>query len=94
MSRRMTDIPDDNHTIADMSDIRRQRLVVPRLNNKSGRNPQIDLPASSRDFSEELQSNEERWMVILGTLKAALSIGMVYLVGFGIVIALMVWAWT
>jgi hypothetical protein len=33
-------------------------------------------------------------MVILGTLKAALSVGLVYVVIFGIVIAIMVAAWT
>lgn len=33
-------------------------------------------------------------MVILGTLKAALSIGMVYVIGLGIAIAIMLWLWT
>lgn len=49
---------------------------------------------SARDFAEELQSPEKRMMVILGTLKAALSIGMVYVIAFGIAIAFMLWLWT
>ncbi len=74
-----TDAYDDGHTIADMSDVR------------GGMRPEL---RGSGDFSDELQSAEERWMVVLGTLRAALSIGMVYLVVFGIVIALMVAFWT
>ena len=49
---------------------------------------------SSRDVREELGSTEEQTMVILGTLKAALSIGMVYVIGLGIAIAIMLWLWT
>ncbi len=70
---------DDGHTIADMSDVR--GAVRPEHRG-------------SGDFSDELQSAEERWMVVLGTLRAALSIGMVYIVGFGIAIAVMVALWT
>ena len=51
------------------------------------------LPQNSRNVVEELGDPEDRLMVILGTLRAALSIGMVYVVVFGIVIALMVFFW-
>ena len=78
IDRRMTDDYDDGHTIADMSDVRGARRPA----------------RPSGDFSEELQDNEERLMVILGTLRAALSVGMVNVVVFGIVIALMVYFWT
>jgi hypothetical protein len=33
-------------------------------------------------------------MVVLGALRAALSIGIVYVVVFGLAIALMLWIWT
>ena len=69
---------DDGHTIADMSALRGEPAEVSE---------------SARGISEELQSEEERLMVILGTMKAALSLGMVYVVVFGIAIAIMVWAW-
>jgi len=46
-----------------------------------------------RDVADELQDNEERAAVILGTLKAALSLGMVYVVVFGLFIALLVALW-
>ncbi len=69
---------DDGHVIADMSALR-------------GRPRGFVRPR--RDVAEELQSDEERRMVILGTLKAALALGMVYVVVFGIAIALMVWLW-
>lgn len=95
MNKQMREIEDDNHTIADMSSIRRQRLLIPRSERSQAdhRLHEATHPRSSRDFSEEIQSEEERWMVILGTLKAALSVGMVYVVVFGIAIALMVLAW-
>ena len=53
-----------------------------------------DLGMTQSDFAEELQSPEERLMVILGVLRGALSIGMVYIVVFGLVIAAMVLLWT
>ena len=77
---------DDGHTIADMSDVRGGMPSLLR-----GRKAEA---AATRDFSDELQDGKERAMVILGVLKAALSIGMVYVVGFAIAIALMVWLWT
>ena len=89
MSRRTPDM-DDNHTIADMSDVRRS----PLSDFRARRDLSIrDAAAPTRDISDELQSSEERLMVILGTLKAALSIGMVYVIGFGLAIALMLLIW-
>ena len=80
MSKRPEDtFEDDGHAVADMSVVRGTRRPAQR---------------ASHDFSEELQDSEERLMVVLGTLRAALSIGLVYVVGFGIAIALMVHFWT
>ncbi|MBQ9315332.1 MAG: hypothetical protein IJ203_00775 [Atopobiaceae bacterium] len=90
MSKRTPDTEDDNYTIADMSGVRdvRPPLWVPRRTRETSPTP------SQSDFADELQSNEERLMVILGTLRAALSVGMVYIVVFGLVIAAMVLLWT
>ena len=89
MDRRTPDT-DDNHTIADMSDVRRPHLFGPRaLDDAPG--GVGGVPA--RDIRDELQGPEERLMVVLGTLKAALSIGLVYIVGFGLAIALMLLLW-
>ena len=72
---------DDGRTIADMSGV-------------DGFKPSKPLFKSSRDVREELGDSEEQRMVILGTLKAGLSLGAVYIIVFGIVIALMVMLWT
>ena len=82
MSTKTPDM-DDNHTIADMSGVRRglHEELFPRHE-------------AHGDINDELQSAEERLMVMLGTLRAALSIGAVYVVGFGIAIAIMLWLWT
>ena len=92
MVRKTDTFEDDGRTIADMGDVRRPSLLLSRRDHDSHREP--EAPTPSRDFSDELQSPEERMMVILGALRAALSIGMVYIVGFGIAIAFMLWLWT
>lgn len=88
MSTRHTDFEDDGRTLADMSELRGGPLPHRRTEGREGPSP------ASREVSDELQSPEERMAVVLGTLKAALSVGMVYLVAFGIVILLMVLAWS
>ena len=70
---------DDGHVIVDMSALRGRPKGFAR---------------TRRDVADELHDAEERRMVVLGTLKAALALGMVYVVVFGIAIALMVWLWT
>ncbi len=92
MARKTDTFEDDGRTIADMGDVRRPSLLLPRRDHESRREPEI--PEPSRDFSEELQSTEERMMVMLGALKAALSLGIVYVVVFGLAIAFMLWLWT
>ena len=91
MARKTDSFEDDGRTIADMGDVRRPSLLLPRR-ERSGHEPEPLAP--SRDFSDELQSPEERMMVVLGALRAALSIGIVYVVVFGLAIALMLWIWT
>ena len=93
--RRNIDPQDDGRTVADMSDVRRPSLFgLDGLRRASARGASRPSEAPSRDFADELQSPEERRMVIWGALRAALSLWMVYVVVFGIVIALMLFFWT
>ena len=78
--------PYEDLVIADMSGVGGMRPSSP-----FGSSAQSD---SSRDVREELGSTEEQVMVMLGTLKAALGIGMVYIIGFAIAIAVMLAIWT
>ena len=78
---------DDGRTVADMSDVGNGAFLRPMKG-------QEEHPAGSRDVREEISSSEERLMVIPGTLRAALSIGLVYVVVFAIVIAVLVAFWT
>ena len=71
---------DDGHTIADMSGV-------------GGRIEASQESSSSLGFADELQGPEENWAVILGTVKAALSIWAVYIIAFGVLIALLIWLW-
>lgn len=83
---------DDGRTIADMSGVAGRELEVP---GRSTLRDELDQHwEDTRDVREELGDPEDRLMVILGTLKAALSIGLVYVLGFGIAIALMLFFWT
>ena len=99
-NRDMQTREDDGHSIADMSGVgsglSEARGVLGGMLHRDGvaHGAADALSTSSRDFAEELQGPEERLMVILGTLKAALGIGMVYVLGFGIAIAMMVMLWT
>ena len=78
----LSDDVDDGHVVADMSML-------------SGREPSpLGEGSSSRSASDELSDPDDRRAAILGTLKAALSVGMVYVVVFGIAIAIMVWLWS
>lgn len=73
---------DDGRTVADMSNVSRQPLLFPRPQR---RKPSIPSQESSEPV--ELSREEQRWAV-LGALKAALLIALVFLVGLGIVILL------
>jgi len=81
-------IDEEDFTVADMSNVESSPLA--RL-----RDELIDSrDLASGDIRGELQDAEERRAVILGTLKAALSLGLIYVVVFGAFIALLVWIWS
>lgn len=73
---------DDGRTVADMSNVSRQPLLFPRPQRR--RRPP---PPQEKTEPLELNRDEQRWAV-LGALKAALLIALVFLVGLGIVILL------
>lgn len=87
----MTEEPrDDGRTVADMSGVgeglRVRDLFGARRESRGGGYPQ-------RNVSEELGDAEDQMAVILGTLRAALAIGAVYVVVFGLFIALLLAVW-
>ena len=78
---------DDGRTIADMSGITRPPLLIPRI-RKTGAAPQ---EPSGPDAG---LSRKERGYAALGATMAALLIAMVFMVGLGIAIFLMLKLWT
>ena len=93
--RKKTYDDDDGRTIADMSDVGRQPLLLPRAPRPTPSRQDDGEGEEERPWEdgEERFSREERRWYILGALKAALLIALAFIVGIGIVIALMVLAW-
>ena len=80
---------DDGSTVADMSNVSRQPLLIPRPRR---RRPPRAAEFPDREPSPEpldLSREEQRWAV-LGAMKAALLIALAFIVGLGIVILLFV----
>ncbi len=75
---------DDGRTVADMSEVTRPRLF-------SGGKPKKEEKKAERIMVEYTPS-ERRWAV-LGALRAALLIALVYLAGLALVIALLIRLW-
>ncbi|MFR8548337.1 MAG: hypothetical protein ACLVEV_06920 [Lachnospiraceae bacterium] len=92
------DQDDDGRTVADMSDVQRSifsgswRPVggghIPKNNAE-----QQEETRPHRPWEDDSLTKEERRMYVLGAMKAALLIGMVYLVGGGVLIALLLARW-
>lgn len=75
---------DDEIVVADMSNVqRRSSFVSQSLKDRMN-------VSRSRDNSQDLLTKEERKWYILGALKAAISIGLVYAVVIGLFILLIV----
>ena len=79
---------DDNRTIADMSEISRQPLILPRLPKK-----QKQTDPAAREEPEAEISKEERGAYIRGALGAGLAIAGVFIAAGAAVIALMLTVW-
>lgn len=76
---------DDGRTIADMSDVHSSPVLIPR--RKRNRHAEPPKPA------EEDWDPQDRKVYIFAALRAALMIAMVYAVGFGLLIGLLLLIW-
>ncbi|MBR3260828.1 MAG: hypothetical protein IKI86_06290 [Firmicutes bacterium] len=83
---------DDGRVIADMSDIQRQPMFIPRFDHlhKSERRDmkEPEERAQNRPEYEVQYTEEERRALIGGTVTAALLIGAVFIVAIGLLIFL------
>ncbi len=89
---------DDGRTIADMSGVERPAMFghLPsslRREKKEAPEPK-DSGGEDRPWEDYSMNRRERTGYVLGALGAALCIGLVYIVVLGLVIFLMVKAWT
>ena len=81
---------DDGRTIADMSNISRQPLLIPRFNKldkKKSENP--ENTDEEKPWEDNSFSKKERRSFIFGSLGAAFVVGLVFLIGFLAVILLL-----
>ena len=88
MKKRVYD-DDDGRTVADMSGIERQPLLLPRFHRKD-RDGEEQADAAA---PEEEWSREDRRAVIFGSIGAVLLIGVIFLAAAAAVIALLLTVW-
>ena len=86
MGRRKEYPDDDGRTIADMSDVQRQPMFIPRIPKKAEEN----APERKDDL---YLTKKEKASYIFGTLKSALLIGAVFAAAFALLIILMLVVW-
>ena len=95
--RKKFEIEDDGRTIADMSDIGGQGLLFPRRAQRKTSMSTLEEEQPVKDRPWEQQdafTPQERRMYALGALKAALLIGLVFIIGLGAVIGMLLMLWT
>ena len=89
--RQREEFEDDGRTIADMSGVGHQPVFLPRRpQRRTPDRTEDDRAAPPRE--EDLLTPQERRWYVLGALKAALLIGLVFIVGLGLVVLLFLWA--
>ena len=89
--RKREEFEDDGRTIADMSGVGHQPVFLPRRpQRRTPDRTEDDRAAPPRE--EDLLTPQERRWYVLGALKAALLIGLVFIVGLGLVVLLFLWA--
>ena len=90
---------DDGRVVADMSGIEGPRLLLPRM---PGKRRDLSLPPPAEEEEQEARpwekdrdalSPKDRRLYVFAALKAALLIGAVFLICFGLFIALLLWLW-
>lgn len=93
MSRNTPHPDDDGRVIADMSGVERQNLLLPRFQTPRRFRRERDEQADRQPLDFELTPEEQR-MHIWMALKAALLIALVFIVGLGAVVLLLIWLWS
>lgn len=93
--RKEYDESDEGRVVADMTGVERRRVMMPKRPTGTRGELQNIVPESERPsyYSEEEVTPEQRRWYILGALKAALMIGAVYAVGFGLAILILLLIW-
>ena len=91
MARKTYD-DDDGRTIADMSGIERQPMLLPRLPKKEG--PPKDEPQGAPDPEQDPVPKRERRMMVLGGMSAAALIAVIFIAAAAIIIGLMLLIWS
>ena len=84
MSKKKVYDDDDGRTIADMSDVDRAPLLLPRFKKRE----QPEIP------SEQQFSKEDRRAILFGSMGAVLLIGAIFVAAAAIVICLMLFVWS
>jgi hypothetical protein len=83
---------DDGRIVADMSDLTRQNLLIPRFHPPQKPAQQAaPEPEHDRPWEDKSISPKERKWYILGALKAALLIALAFILGLGLIILLVLW---
>lgn len=80
---------DDGRTIADMSDISAPSMFVPKAAPQSRKASEPRQEQNSRPWEDNGYTPKERFLVAMGALKAALLIGMAFIVGIGAFVLLL-----
>lgn len=85
---------DDGRTVADMSEVHRRNLFMPRRDMPRRESPERENGhgGSSSDQAPSMNRKETRW-AIFGALSAGLLIALVFIVALGLAIAIMLLIW-
>ena len=82
---------DDGRTIADMSGVEGPSLFVPRSPGQKKTPAQPEN--KDRPWEDTGMTRKERRLYVLGAMKATMLIALAYIVGLGLLIALLLWLW-
>ena len=80
---------DDGRTIADMSDVSAPSMFVPKSLPQSRKSVEPRQEKPSPAWQDDGYTAKERFLVAMGALKAALLIGMAFIVGIGAFVLLL-----
>ena len=93
MARRVYE-DDDGRTIADMSGIERQPMIVPRLPKREKKKP-IEVPEEPVPEQEpDPVPKHERRALVLGAMSATTLIALIFIIAAAAVIGLLLLVWS